>query len=103
MSVSIQSSHSELLAASAAGDEAAFAALVEEFRALVWGLARALVGQADADDVTQAVFLLLWRKADRVARQQRPVADWLLAATRKVAANHRRAEARRRRREGLVA
>lgn len=91
-----------LLAAWAAGEEASFTRLVERHRGLVCGVARALVGDAGADDVAQAVFLLLARRAKALVHRDGPLADWLLATCRRVAANHRRAEMRRRRREARV-
>ena len=78
---------------------------------LVWAAARRHVGPADADDVAQAVFLLLDRKIpdrkvlDRKVREARPVPirgsliGWLYRTTRLCAANLRKTNQRRRNHE----
>ncbi len=93
-------SDDELLAAFAAGDGAAFAALVVRHGQPVWATCRRVLGNdADAEDAFQATFIALARKAATV----RPgaVAGWLRKVSSEVSLNarkaaHRRAEAHRR-------
>src|ERR1051325_3940214 len=61
----------------AARDEEAFAALLRRHGGMVLGVARRVLRHAeDAEDVFQATFLVLARKAGSVARQQ-SVGTWL--------------------------
>jgi RNA polymerase sigma factor (sigma-70 family) len=91
---------SELLAQFARNDsEAAFAELVRRYLALVHSVAlRHTSDPGHAQDITQAVFIILARKA--AALGGRPVlAGWLYQTARLTAANYQRAEMRRIRRE----
>ena len=88
-------------------DEAAFATLVHRHAALVWGTAsRTLRSAEDVEDVFQASFLVLARKAASV-RWRESVASWLYGVARRLAAKTRTASARRhaleRRAEEVVA
>ncbi|QJW97819.1 RNA polymerase sigma factor [Frigoriglobus tundricola] len=86
-----------------ADDQAAFAALVARHSKMVLGVCkRVLPSDQDAEDVCQAVFLILARKAPG-ARWHASVGNWLYATARKVARNARRAAARRAAREGRAA
>ena len=95
---------SELLQAwSSRRDEAAFAELVRRHLDLVHASARRQVGASPlADDVTQAVFLVLARKAGSLGAKV-VLSGWLFRTTRFVAARALRAEHRRTHHESLAA
>jgi RNA polymerase sigma factor (sigma-70 family) len=80
---------------SAEGNEDAFAALVRRYGSLVWGVCKRGLPQPDAEDVYQATFLVLARKADSTAWREW-VGGWLHAVatrlTRKVRSRCRRLE-----------
>lgn len=88
----------------AARDEAAFAALVERYAAMVRASCqRRLRDPSLADDATQAVFLVLARRSRSLTRRSwraRPVvADWLLRTAALVCRDLDRQRRRRRRHE----
>jgi RNA polymerase sigma-70 factor (ECF subfamily) len=66
----------ELIRRSAEGDMEAFAALVRRKRLRVYRLAARICGPEEADDVTQVVFLRLWRHI-HIFRDSGTVDRWL--------------------------
>src|SRR5260221_2620351 len=94
-----------LRAYAATRDEDSFRILIERHGPMVLRVCRTILRDADAaDDAFQATFLVLSRKAVRVAAS-RPgaVAGWLYHTARRVALKSRTALARRRRREAAAA
>lgn len=78
----------------AQGEERALALAYERFSGLVHGLAvRALGSGADAEDVTQAVFISAWTARANYRPDRGPLAGWLVGICR-----HRIADALARRR-----
>jgi RNA polymerase sigma factor (sigma-70 family) len=67
----------------AAGDERALAWAYERWAGLVHGLAcRALGVGADAEDVTQQVFISAWRTRTGFRPERGPLAGWIVGITR---------------------
>jgi len=86
------------------GSEAAFGELVERYKGLVYSSALRRAGKEHADDVAQAVFILLANKAGQLHRgRARSLAGWLFRATRFSASEALRSQARRREREKAAA
>jgi RNA polymerase sigma factor (sigma-70 family) len=80
-------------------DEAAFAALVQRHGAMVLGVCRsALHHQQDAEDVFQATFLVLARKA-RSIRKQQALSSWLHGVAYRLALKAKAQASRRQARE----
>lgn len=93
-------SDAELLARFAKNDcEEAFGTLVKRHVNLVYSTASRCTGNPEAaEEVTQAVFILLARKAESLG-QKTVLPGWLYQTARMTAANWRRAESRRLSRE----
>lgn len=78
-------SHGELLTRAAAGDQAAWNALVERFAPLVWSVSRSFrLDEATARDVSQTVWLKLVEHCDRIQDPDR-LPGWLATTTRREA------------------
>ena len=85
----------QLLTQFADGDEAAFTALVDRYGSLVMGVCRRVLQHTqDAEDAFQATFLVLARKAGKIAWQE-SVANWLHGVAYRVSCQVRREKARR--------
>src|SRR4051795_4178355 len=83
----------------ARGDSRAFEALYDELSSAVFGLARRVVRDpARAEDVTQEVFLEVWRKAARYDRALGTPRTWMMTiAHRRAVDAVRRSESQKRR------
>jgi len=84
------------------GDRSALLQAIRASQADVWRLAAHLVGRADADDVTQDVFVRAWRALPSY-RAEASARTWLLSIARRACADHVRSQVRRRRLNGLAA
>lgn len=83
----------------ATGDETAFRNLVERHQQLVIGTVARMINAADAEDVSQQVFLNVWRSASRWRPQpQAKFTTWLMTITKRLVFN----ESRRRSRSRLI-
>jgi RNA polymerase sigma factor (sigma-70 family) len=81
--VSDDPSDTDLVTRAANGDEHAWDALVERYAPLVWCICRRhRLGDADADDVGQSVWLQLTAQLDKV-RDPAALAGWLAITTRR--------------------
>jgi len=83
-------SDDELVARAGSGDRAAFTQLVERHSAFVHALAhRVLLSRADAQDVTQEVFIRMWRDAPRWRAGQASYRTWIYRVAFNLSLNHR--------------
>lgn len=90
----------DLAASFVRGEDGSLARLYREHASLVFGIAARAVGPAEAEDVTQAVFVSAWRGRTTFDPDRGTLAGWLVGITR-----HRVADAlsaARRRGEVLV-
>lgn len=89
---------SELMAAVAVGDLGAFEALYLRFATLVYSTSLQVLGDAHAaEDMTQEIFLRLWRRPDHYDPSRGRFVSWLLSVTRNRAIDELRNRGRRRR------
>ncbi len=96
-----ETTDADLALAWAAGDERAYDAIVVRFAPLVFSRCRRSLGETDADDATQAVFLVLAQKREQAAAS--PVfAAWLMTVAGNVVRNAWRDRQRRRIAESSV-
>ena len=88
----------ELMRRAARGDSQAFEAIYDELSPAVYGLARRVVRDpARAEDVTQEVFLDVWRKATRFDMERGRAKTWVMTiAHRRAVDAVRRSEAQKR-------
>lgn len=89
----------DLLRATAAGDDGAFERLYDLVSARVHGLVlRVVRDPAQAEEVTQEVFLDVWRTADQIDTERGSPVGWILTVAHRRAVDRvRSAEASRRR------
>lgn len=86
----------DLIHALAAGDEQALARLYDAYGAIVYSLALRITGTpADAEDVTQEVFMQAWRSASTFDASRGNPAAWLLMIARTRALDRLRRDRRR--------
>lgn len=82
------------VAAARAGDSAAFGELYRRYARLVHGVLLARVARSDAEDLTQEVFLLAFRRLAQL-RDGAAFGGWVAALARHVAIDHLRRPATR--------
>ena len=88
-----------LVAALAAGDHDALAELYRRYGGAVWGVARRVCDDRTlAEDVTQTVFVDLWRRPQRFDPARGALRPWLMAQAHARAVDAVRSESARRRR-----
>ena len=81
---------SELISRAAGGDSAAFQALVERHRSMVYRVAYQFAGNHyDAEDIAQEVFLKVYRSLDRF-RQDAQLSSWIYRIVMNACIDHRR-------------
>ena len=81
---------SDLVARAAAGDGAAFHALVERHRAMVYRIAWQFAGNHhDAEDIAQDVFIKVYRSLDRF-RYDAQLTSWLYRIVMNACIDHKR-------------
>ena len=80
----------------------AFEALYDRYADLVFSVALRVMSDTHvAEDVTQDVFLRVWRRPDRFDEQRGKFVTWLLSVTRNRSIDERRSHGRRQRHEAL--
>ena len=80
----------DLIARAAGGDAAAFQALVERHRSMVYRVAYQFAGNHhDAEDIAQDVFIKVYRSLDRF-RHDAQLTSWLYRIVMNACIDHRR-------------
>ncbi len=75
--------------ATAAGNQAAFARIVEAYQHRLFGyLGRMGLDRATAEDIAQETLLRVWRNAGRFDPRLSSLATWILTIARNLALNH---------------
>ena len=92
----------ELMDRLASQDLSAFEALYDRYGDLVYSVSLRVVGDSYvAEDVTQDVFLRVWRRPDQFDVRRGKFVTWLLSVARNRSIDHRRSQSRRMRHEQL--
>ena len=87
---------SETVARARAGDEAAFAALVDRYAKPVLNFVYRITGhRADAEDAAQETFVRAWRRLDSYREDKAAFSTWLFQIARNAAIDRLRRHARR--------
>jgi RNA polymerase sigma-70 factor (ECF subfamily) len=83
-------------------DLAAFEALYDRYGDLVYSVSLRVVGDTYvAEDVTQDVFMRVWRRPEQFDPRRGKLVTWLLSVARNRSIDHRRSQSRRLRHESL--
>jgi RNA polymerase sigma-70 factor (ECF subfamily) len=86
----VTSPDTDLISRAAAGDAAAFQALVERHRSMVYRVAYQFSGNHhDAEDIAQEVFVKVYRSLDRF-RQDAQLSSWMYRIVMNACIDHRR-------------
>jgi RNA polymerase sigma-70 factor (ECF subfamily) len=86
----VTSPDTDLISRAAAGDAAAFQALVERHRSMVYRVAYQFAGNHhDAEDIAQEVFVKVYRSLDRF-RQDAQLSSWMYRIVMNACIDHRR-------------
>ena len=94
----------ELMERLGSRDLAAFEALYDRYGDLVYSVSMRVVGDTYiAEDVTQDVFVRVWRRPEQFDLNRGRFITWLLSVARNRSIDHRRSQARRMRHETLPA
>jgi RNA polymerase sigma-70 factor (ECF subfamily) len=94
----------ELMERLGSRDLAAFEALYDRYGDLVYSVSLRVVGDTYlAEDVTQDVFVRVWRRPEQFDLRRGRFVTWLLSVARNRSIDHRRSQARRLRHEALPA
>ena len=81
---------SDLITRAAGGDPAAFQALVERHRSMVYRVAYQFAGNHfDAEDIAQEVFIKVYRSLDKF-RQDAQLSSWMYRIVMNACIDHRR-------------